>query len=543
MTSYLLAAEADKIQDFIFRSSRLREVVGGSQLLSRFCEEVPRLLLPQTAEVIVADGGSFRILFENPDHAKAFGEELAEVYRLATGGSLTVTPPVKVEGLFCQVSEQAEETLRQAKRWCENWRGQEQSPYVAFCASCGVGLAAAYRTYYQEEGSQYLCDSCLKKDAERAEGSGQFLDSFYQEVVREADSAHADWPGKSKRLGRFEKDPVEDVADYDPRRYVAYLLADGNAMGEVFGKCESPKQMRDLSQGLIEAIRRALADPTRQIMSNNPLQDRPNFVPVLPLILGGDDLFALIPAPWALDFAQRFCQAWEREMADLLARVGLSNGVPRPTVSAAVVICKNKHPYALAHEAGEVRLREAKQLGKRRILDDGQPYSTLNFEVMLGGRLSSETQPGEVRPTLRPYWVTDKEVSGWGLTGQWLIDQRYALHSIPATRLSEFQALYDVTSLGGLSDPDKSALWQVKLERLVKRIEQRDEGQGHAVEAALKALGGNEANEIPRWHKVDRPPEDIWYGHGLPDLLEAWDFALKLDKPRREYEEGRACSR
>ena len=34
---YLLAAEADKIQDLIFRSSRLREVVGASQLLTRFC--------------------------------------------------------------------------------------------------------------------------------------------------------------------------------------------------------------------------------------------------------------------------------------------------------------------------------------------------------------------------------------------------------------------------------------------------------------------------------------------------------------------------
>jgi hypothetical protein len=37
MTRWLLAAEADQIQDSIFRSSRLREVVGGSQLLTRFC--------------------------------------------------------------------------------------------------------------------------------------------------------------------------------------------------------------------------------------------------------------------------------------------------------------------------------------------------------------------------------------------------------------------------------------------------------------------------------------------------------------------------
>lgn len=36
MARYLLAAEADQIQDFIFRASHLREVVGGSQLMTRF---------------------------------------------------------------------------------------------------------------------------------------------------------------------------------------------------------------------------------------------------------------------------------------------------------------------------------------------------------------------------------------------------------------------------------------------------------------------------------------------------------------------------
>ena len=96
---YLLAAEADKIQDFIFRSSRLRGVVGASQLLSRFCEKGVPLLLPlqggkQGIEVRVNDGGSFRIIFEGDDgdavkkRAKAFGADLAELYRRTVDGSL-----------------------------------------------------------------------------------------------------------------------------------------------------------------------------------------------------------------------------------------------------------------------------------------------------------------------------------------------------------------------------------------------------------------------------------------------------------------------
>ncbi|GIV79007.1 MAG: hypothetical protein KatS3mg050_3401 [Litorilinea sp.] len=70
---YLLAAEADKIQDFIFRSSRLREVVGASQLLTRFCRSVEETLAKDyNAQVVVNDGGSFRVIFETKDQAVAF---------------------------------------------------------------------------------------------------------------------------------------------------------------------------------------------------------------------------------------------------------------------------------------------------------------------------------------------------------------------------------------------------------------------------------------------------------------------------------------
>jgi hypothetical protein len=75
MTQYLLAAEADKIQDFVFRSSRLREVVGGSQLLSRFCQDVPALLKPpgDCMDIVISAGGGFRILFDDENQARLFG--------------------------------------------------------------------------------------------------------------------------------------------------------------------------------------------------------------------------------------------------------------------------------------------------------------------------------------------------------------------------------------------------------------------------------------------------------------------------------------
>ncbi len=531
MTRYLLAAEADKIQDLLFRSARLREVVGGSQLLTRFCREVPEKLRVPADDVLISDGGGFRILFDTAERATACGAELAEIYRRATGGTLTVAEPVPVNGDFSAAVQQADENLRRAKRWREGWEEPTHLPYMAFCASCGIGLAVAHRAYHPDEESQYLCASCLNKGAERQAGElGEFLQDFYCEVVGKERLQEADWPGKTKRRRRTEIDPLEDVADYNPRRYVAYLLADGNEIGKVFGTCKEPEQMRKLSTGLSQAIRKALAEPTRMLTETNPLDNRPNFVPVLPLILGGDDLFALIPAPWVLDFARRFCEAYEREMQALFRDVGLTD-VPAPTVSAAVVICKSKHPYRLAHEAGERRLKEAKRVGKWLVLKERQHRSTVNFEVVLGGRLVSKLPDGSVRPTLRPYWVGEDIPERWGLPVQLLIEQRLAMRSVPNKRLAELRELYD-DSPASLTSADL-APWQARLDHLLARIGRKQEHKG-AVDAALKALGGD---KTAYWRKVDRYPDDSWHGHGLPDLLDAWDFALALDRDRRAYEE------
>lgn len=535
MSRYLLAAEADKIQDFIFRSARLREVVGGSQLLSRFCQEVPNLLAQSCGiekdDIIINDGGSFRILFNSEEQARTFGARLAEVYRLAAGGTLTLAKPVEVrepiDAHFAEAGKRAENELRKAKRWHKDWQTQEQLPYIAFCASCGVGLAMAHRAYHEDEDERYLCKSCLNKSAELPRGElGSFRKDIYRVVVGDAVLNKIGWPGKEKRNGRAEIDPLEDVADYDPRHYVAYMLADGNNMGKLFNKCNTPAMMHDLSKRLTLAISKALAEPTRLLMS-----EQENFVPVLPLILGGDDLFVLIPAPWALDFSDCFCQAYEREMNDVLTQLGIDE--PQPTVSAAVVICKSKHPYTLVHETGERLLKEAKQASKLLALTSNQFCSTVNFEVVVGGRLTADTHRSEIQPTMCPYWASRQIVPNeWGLQIRKLIDQRFRLRYIPQKRLSELLSLFEPTELPKSMQSDDLTPWQNRLKQLLARID-RNNDHGIMVRKALEYLGSDE--KLAYWRRVDRR-EVCWNGHGLPDLLEAWDFALNLKCDRKLYE-------
>lgn len=537
---YLVAAEADKIQDFIFRSSRLREVVGASQLLTRFCRSVEDTLAPQyKGQIVVNDGGSFRVIFDTELDAMAFGADLAELYRLALGGSLTVAEPVELNGDFRKANDEAGRRLRWAKSRRQGVVAELHMPYLAFCASCGVSLAD---THGRQKGrrtsqrSQYLCETCQIKTAERDRKPRAVLDDFYQLYHKAA--------GDPPREDPDWAEDADDIAEFDLRKrnYVAYLVADGNGMGQIFSSCDR-SQIETLSEGLTPVLQSALANAAAKFRGNVPGQR--DMIPVLPLILGGDDLFALIPASYALDSARCFCLEWETQMRELVTRVGVT-GIPQPTVAAAVVICKSKYPYALAHRRAEALLKEAKRQSKLLAAETGEHLSSVTFEVILGNRLAGlededEQTASVIRPTLRPYWVAPSGLSAdaqeRGIDLKELLAQRLALKDIPNKRLAELRHRFeDLRPAMTVQDrTQKLEDWtDHKLGKVLGRLSKSSRTK---VEAALQALGKprNEGNNNHHWRRIPRGEDDL-LAHGMLDLLEVWDFAQDLDKSPDDYE-------
>lgn len=548
--AYLLAAEADKIQDFIFRSARLREVVGASQLLSRFCNEAIKPLREKygvTAEqILVNDGGSFRIEFTGNDdqetcrRAKQFGAELAELYRLALGGSLSVAEPVKVNGNFTDANKEAGKKLRQAKKHHSLAAADPHMPYVAYCASCGVGLANRHGHLGKEpsgERGRFLCPTCQGKDWERNHNRENLLDEWLRLVL-----------SAEEKPEEFEwADDADSVAGHDPRarNYVAYLVADGNGMGKIFGKCDR-EALHKLSIELPRVVKGALAEAAKPLRKNLAIA-HPQLVrevPALPLILGGDDVFVLLPAPYALDFARRFCLAFEQGMAQVVNELQLP--VRKPTMAAAVVICKSKYPYALAHRRGEELLNEAKRMCKRLAAQCDEALSAVNFEVILGNRLAGQVEADEnrtIQPSLKPYWVTEEGGSlsanalAYSLPLKALLDQRLALKDVPNKRLHEVRTAFaEVATDKRASERDA---YLARWEEARKRPFQRS-GFGAELWAAMAALGRSpdkEAEQAVRhhWRETKRGNERP-LAHGLPDLLEVWDFAQDLCRQLDEYE-------
>ncbi|ABU59345.1 Cas10/Cmr2 second palm domain-containing protein [Roseiflexus castenholzii] len=534
---YLLAAEADKIQDFIFRSSRLREVVGASQLLTRFCRSVEDTVAKQyNGQVVVNDGGSFRVIFNDRNDAVAFGVDLAERYRLALGGSLTVAEPVAMNSDFRTANDEAGTKLRWAKSHRQGVVAEVHMPYVAFCESCGVGLAERRDRLAGRNASRhrYLCATCQIKATERDRGLREFLGGVYDPYAKEAAiPAHIepDWPEDADAIAVF---------DLSKRNYVAYLVADGNGMGQLFGSCDQG-QLQNLSQGLSTVLSESLAVPMIEFRKQVPAQA--TMMPMLPLILGGDDLFALIPASYALDIARRFCLEWEKRMQNLINKINLCN-VPRPTIAAAVVICKRTYPYALAHRRAEAWLEDAKRQSKLLAARTNEHLSAVNFEVILGNRLAGMAEAdGDqvIRRSLRPYWVAEHDLSEdallRGIDLKHLLAQRYALKDLPRKRLAELRRCFAEvqTDIPVQQRTQNLERWtQHRLEWILERLSAVSRS---AVVDALKVLGKpkNNGNGAHYWRSITRDNRDV-VAHGMPDLLEVWEFAQELSHNPDDYE-------
>jgi len=537
---YLLAAEADKIQDFIFRSSRLREVVGASQLLTRFCRSIDDTLAKKHGgQVVVNDGGSFRVIFDDLAKAHAFGADLAELYRLALGGSLTVAEPVRLDGDFRKANEQAGERLRWAKSRRQGAIAEVHMPYVAFCASCGVALARKRERLTGRRAtnrSSYICEACRAKAAERDRKPRAILDELYEAYCTSLGTQPTidlDWPEDADDIARL---------DLRQRNYVAYLVADGNGMGRTFGMC-GQEQLTKLSEGLSPILQDSLAAAAASF--RNVVSEQAHMIPMIPLILGGDDLFALIPAPYALDFTRRFCLEWERRMKKLADEIGLTD-LPRPTVAAAVVICKGTYPYALAHRRAEALLKEAKRQSKLLAAETGEHLSAVNFEVILGNRLAGQEDDDAkisrvVCLTLRPYWVCDGDLSQnakeRGFEIKTLLDQRLTLKDIPNKRLAELRRCFEDVPTS-ITIRDRNQTMQTWTNRQLDNVLQRLSTTSRAkLETALTTLGKsrNDSNSDHHWREIRRG-DATPFAHGMLDLLESWDFAQDLEYRPDDYE-------
>lgn len=557
--AYLYGAEADQIQETLFRASRLRQVVGGSRLIDQFGRQATLLANNHGAiKVLIAAGGSFRAIFPSAETAKAFGTDLADCYRAVLEASLTLAGEEVLQpdcvlraDNFRERNRQVHQSIRRRKQSERGRHASAQTPTTALCQYSGTGLAGMLVKRPGENRHDYVAAAVdrMHRAGERVHDDDP--ESFLGRIAAclpKVEGLPQKWP-----------DEVENILRLDPERSnVAYLLADGNGLGKLFGECDSREQLWELSIALDNAMREAVTEPIPDLFNRlnqarlKAEKKALTFLPVLPLILAGDDAFVLLPAYYALDYARRFCKAFEDAMRRLLT------ASPRlepllslaPTIGAAVILCKGHFPYRIAHERGEARLNQAKQLSKSFVqaTGDKERLSAISFEMIAGNELIEQKDEVErrFRAELRPYWVDDElseDASSYGMSLITLLKQRLDLQGTPGKRLAELRALYASEALPEEKETDAAIkhlqeTWEPRLLRLKQRMDATEAKSGGNLLWSLRALGAKQGIGFDYWREVRRGEGGnpfSFYASGLPDLIEVWDYAQSLDREMVDY--------
>lgn len=256
-------------------------------------------------------------------------------------------------------------------------------PVVRFCETCG--LDSAVRTGRVEpadpddEKEKSLCADCSRR----------FLEGGYRTDKRNwtPEQARRHWqdkidPGGLKaerdlrigveqtkgltaetlRVGR-NFDDLAAVGAGDAN-HLCTVFADGNRFGDLFAALKNTHvSLRDLSADLNTAVRGALIAATAQVSRESDA-----CLPVVPHLVGGDDLLASVTADRAWDFVLAFLDDYHHRTAVLAADYQRRAGtpVPVPTASAGLVFAHATYPFADCLDLAETALRRAKSQHKAR---------------------------------------------------------------------------------------------------------------------------------------------------------------------------------
>ncbi|HXG41388.1 MAG TPA: hypothetical protein VNL95_01540 [Dehalococcoidia bacterium] len=408
MDEVYLAGDVDSIQDYVFETSSLPQIKGGSELLQR-CEDLISGELRQRYgyKVLYCAGGSF-LLKVKRDSALQVKREIEQLYRDKTlvvtvslvheegelpGGPLPHRD--RLDGWAERLVKAANDSdgiefhlriahlmshLREAKHSRTTVPFFQALPFGQRCNRCGKRMVVRIK----ENLGERLCPVCDLRDRvgrDYSDGQtvrGKFNREFWEKYCPNVKV-------------KFPSDLDALVGEHE-RGYLAFLYADGNDIGRLLRRVQLEDEYEQLSQALMEGTKTAVYEAINAVCGE-AIRQRQTW-PFDILNIGGDDVTILLHAGYAWEVAVRFLERFECEVK---LPVGLAHkkdgdANERITASCAFVVADVKFPIRYMQRLTKALLGQAKHVAKTK------KSSAVTF-LWLPGPVASE----HVGPLLSAY--------------------------------------------------------------------------------------------------------------------------------------------
>lgn len=393
---YLVLWEIGKKQSYIFRSNKIKEIIGASLIIKNLSENFPEL---DEEHIITKGGGKVIYWFNEEEKRKEFiMKKSCEILKKYPGLEIFfVTEDYDEKQEISEAIQNLYSKLDRKKRSCKN-----------SCGKVGFGIE---RKCYSTGGLAYdRTDDDEKRYISR-------------EVAVKIETA------RNKDDNKWLKE-LDDMTSDGKKSFISIIHIDGNGMGKKIEKINNKlkrecnesiqafnkryiKTVKDFSNKIAEANSEAF-DYVCEVIERNvdKIKDITKIeegkIPIRPLIMAGDDVTFICNGAIGIECAKIFIEKLTEKEIDI---EGISDPeVKKLTACAGISIVKKNYPFIKAYEMAEELCENAKEfLGENKM-----SHSALDFHLCQGEVSSSikeirreKYQIDDLILTMKPYCIGD----------------------------------------------------------------------------------------------------------------------------------------
>lgn len=339
MTKYLYGASVQGIQQFIFQTNELKDIVGASELVESICTELFRKVVGQRwkeANQVISAAGNVKYIFE--DRA-----ECEEVVRNFPREVMTNAPGVTISQAVVELGNDFVISVNELER---KLRSQRNKP----CKSITVGRLGLNRS--PQTG---LPITELDEKKEKEYDASTYAKRKHNKVIKLCQKSFGEKVDLKSSSIPFDVEKMTGKNDW-----IAIIHADGNGLGQVVQKIgHHLKDFKHFSNELNKATITAANDAFKKVSPENGWKET---IPIRPIVLGGDDMTVIIRGELAIEYVIEFMKKFEQYSSEGNLRPILEKaGMKRLTACAGVAFIKSSYPFYYGYALAEQLCKYAKK--------------------------------------------------------------------------------------------------------------------------------------------------------------------------------------
>jgi hypothetical protein len=375
--SYLYGASVQGIQGFIFETNKLREIVGASELVEQICTTMFQNAVPnfQSENLIIGAAGNIKYIFDNKNDCQT-------LVRIFPKMVMTEAPGVTISQAVVEYQNSLEKEniatlesklrIQRNKTTVQHGLGLMITERSRRTGKSGIG----WKNKNKEDAA--VIDLGQKNKTAK---SKEAKDTLLNKILHE---------GHNLGDNRFPSD-INHIVKKQEREWIAVVHADGNNLGKVIMKMADELPQEHTKDAFIEfsirlekATVMAASEAFYDVIYNK-LEDH-EYLPIRPVILGGDDLTVIIRGDLAMDFTERFLIFFEKHTKEQFKYFGTTYGLEDfdgcLTACAGIAYIKPNYPFHYGVKLSEKLCENSKNIAKK--INKNNTPSCISFHKVQG---------------------------------------------------------------------------------------------------------------------------------------------------------------